>query len=257
MDNKYIFFIDVDETLIETGKTNLSPKIVQEIQRLKNNGHIFVVSTGRAMNATLAIQGIEVFQYLSVLLGQCIYRTADRCLLTKPESIPKNVVLNLIRTLDNSNQFWSYKDIFIEKSLFKAFESLKKKAGVKFIEKDEFLNDLNNGNIIQMLFDGYLPEDEEVRYPDLAFYKMPFKYTDVALKTASKAKCIDFFKTMYPGYITVSIGDSINDIAMFENTDISIAMGNSSPDIKKLTTYVTKNLNDNGLIYAFKDILKL
>ncbi len=57
--------------------------------------------------------------------------------------------------------------------------------------------------------------------------------------------------------ITVSIGDSSNDVPMFEKTDISIAMGNSSEIIKQKTTYVTKDINDNGLIYAFRNILTI
>lgn len=257
MDRKYIFFVDVDETLIETGKTDLAENIIQEIDRLKAAGHIFVVSTGRTLDSLLAIKGIEVFQYLSILHGQCIYRSKDKKLLKAPNAMPKEDVIKLVDTFTLLHKRWSYKTIYIEKSMFNDFQLLRKQKTVKFIDNDEYIKDLNDGNILQMMLEGYLTQEEKDKFKNITFYPMPLNYTDITLKTASKAKCIEFFKQIYPEYTTVSIGDSHNDVPMFENTDISIAMGNSSPEIQSRTTYVTKHLKENGLIYAFRNILKL
>lgn len=62
---------------------------------------------------------------------------------------------------------------------------------------------------------------------------------------------------MFPDYKTISIGDSDNDIDMFNNTDISISMGNEKPEIQALTTYVTLPVKQDGFTYAFNEILKL
>lgn len=71
------------------------------------------------------------------------------------------------------------------------------------------------------------------------------------------AVAIKYFKKCYPGYKTVAVGDSFNDIGMFETCDISIAMGNSVDAIKKMTTYVTKSIDDDGVQYALNHILKI
>lgn len=51
---------------------------------------------------------------------------------------------------------------------------------------------------------------------------------------------------------SIGIGDSYNDLAMFENVGCSVAMGNGDEEVKKLATIVTSNINENGLYNAFK-----
>ena len=86
---------------------------------------------------------------------------------------------------------------------------------------------------------------------------MPDNYSDASNISSSKANTIKFFKENFPEYTIVAIGDSDNDIPMLETADISIAMGNAKEKIKNICTFTTKDINDNGLIYAFKNILKI
>lgn len=50
---------------------------------------------------------------------------------------------------------------------------------------------------------------------------------------------------------TLTIGDSKNDIEMISGVPHSVAMGNSVQEIKDAAEYVTTDIDDNGLEYAF------
>ena len=70
----------------------------------------------------------------------------------------------------------------------------------------------------------------------------------------SKASGIQFI-TDYLGNSlenTISIGDSTNDIAMLKYTKDSVAMGNSNPLLFDIVTYITSDINDDGIKNALK-----
>ncbi len=53
-----------------------------------------------------------------------------------------------------------------------------------------------------------------------------------------------------------TIGDMQNDLAMFHNSGLSIAMGNASEDIKRQTAYVTRSNEEEGFAGAVEMILR-
>ena len=54
---------------------------------------------------------------------------------------------------------------------------------------------------------------------------------------------------------TYSIGDSTNDLPMLEAAGTSIAMGNSMEEILGKVTHVTKNIEDDGIMYAIEKFI--
>jgi Cof subfamily protein (haloacid dehalogenase superfamily) len=53
-----------------------------------------------------------------------------------------------------------------------------------------------------------------------------------------------------------TIGDMQNDLAMFKNSGVSIAMGNATDDVKKLATHVTASNENEGFAGAVEIILR-
>lgn len=53
---------------------------------------------------------------------------------------------------------------------------------------------------------------------------------------------------------TVAFGDSTVDIDMFELCGRSVAMGNASPDCKAAASYVTDDVDEDGLAHAFEHL---
>ena len=86
---------------------------------------------------------------------------------------------------------------------------------------------------------------------------MPENYYDVTLKGMSKAIIVEKLKSIYSNHIPVAIGDSANDIEMFKGCLIKIAMGEAKDQLKEISTHITKNVEDGGVLYSIKNILKL
>jgi hypothetical protein len=56
-------------------------------------------------------------------------------------------------------------------------------------------------------------------------------------------------------HAVATIGDMQNDLAMFRNSGVSIAMGNASEDVKRQATHVTATNDDEGFAAAIDMIL--
>jgi hydroxymethylpyrimidine pyrophosphatase-like HAD family hydrolase len=54
-----------------------------------------------------------------------------------------------------------------------------------------------------------------------------------------------------------TIGDMQNDLAMFERSGVSFAMGNATDDVKKHATHVTDSNERDGFAAAMEIVLKL
>ena len=50
-------------------------------------------------------------------------------------------------------------------------------------------------------------------------------------------------------------GKNYPDIEMFENVNISVAMGNSHPQLLEKSKYITKNVSENGVYHFLNDFL--
>ena len=53
---------------------------------------------------------------------------------------------------------------------------------------------------------------------------------------------------------TIAFGDSMNDYEMMKFAHISVAMGNACDELKEMADIVCKNVEQDGIYYAFKDM---
>ena len=52
-----------------------------------------------------------------------------------------------------------------------------------------------------------------------------------------------------------TIGDAYNDVLMFAESGVSIAMGNAVDDVKASATYVTTSNDDEGFANAVQNVI--
>ena len=249
-DNKYVFLIDADGTLVQDGTKVVKNDILEKIKALKEKGHIFVIATGRVLNDVTSIKGSGLFDYYAVLMGDYIFDSKTLNVVQSIEYLQKETVKNLVKYLDENDIYWSYKTAIAQKSYHQA-RGIAKKFFAEECSKEEYKNDLQSGKIQQILTDGYVDENVQKQFSELNFFEMPQNYTDISHKNASKANGGTYFKKNFKDYSIVAIGDSQNDLPMLTTADISIAMGNACDDIKKCAKFVTTDINDNGIINAF------
>ncbi len=77
---------------------------------------------------------------------------------------------------------------------------------------------------------------------------------DIVSKSGGKAvgiaKILEYF-SLKPEEVMV-FGDGENDIDMFQSAGLSVAMGNADPEVKKHASYVTTDIDDDGILNALK-----
>lgn len=251
---KYVIFVDLDGTIVEVAGTKISKEVIDEIERLKKNGHVLVVATGRAILSAKKISGVEKFNYIASMFGNVIFDSNNNVEIVG-KFFDGEEARKLVNLFDAQKSYWLYKTKFEDKTVILNKE-LNLRHNVRVVSKEEFENDLKNNQIFQMLAYGEEIENQN-DYQKTEFFKMPGGYFDITPKGNTKKNAVEFFKKKFPGFKTVAIGDSENDLAAFESCDVSIAMGNSGDEIKAKATYVTKPLDEEGFVYAFKNMLKL
>ncbi len=99
-------------------------------------------------------------------------------------------------------------------------------------------------------FDSFHEEFKDV----FDFIKRDIDFYELAPIGFSKASGIEFLMDYLdiPLENTYAIGDSTNDLSMLEYVENSIAMGNSNPILFDLVSFVTKNVDDDGIYHALK-----
>ena len=79
---------------------------------------------------------------------------------------------------------------------------------------------------------------------------------EIALKGISKGSAILYLMSYLQLDLkdTYGFGDSMNDLDMFNVVHTSVAMGDSKHGIKEYANFITKDVNDDGLDYAFQKL---
>ena len=71
-------------------------------------------------------------------------------------------------------------------------------------------------------------------------------YLEIFSDEASKANGVKFLREKYGFDRVVAFGDNLNDIAMFEQADVRIAVGNANEAVKKAADFVIDTNDNNG-----------
>lgn len=251
---KYVILIDVDGTLVSSGGQTLDNDTVESFKKLKANGHIIVISTGRSLHSIQLLKGIENASFYAGMLGEQIFDCDENIVIKNPKTMDSQIVEKFINEVENKHLHWTYKDDFAEKTYYEDLLGIH--SAIKCTRED-YLEDLKNNKISQILINETLPNDIIEKFPMYNYYFMPRNYVDVIINGVSKANVVKFFREKYPNHKIVAIGDSDNDMDMFELSDISIAMGNAKKSIQEACTYTTKSVEEKGVLYALENILNL
>ncbi|MGL4107434.1 HAD family hydrolase [Clostridium sp. LP20] len=283
MSRKIIFF-DADGTIVKGN--NMSKLTVEAFRRLKENGHILVLSTGRALPAIDGVLKEMDFGNIICSAGGAVVRN-NEVVYTNP--MTKESKKNILKYLDEHKVVYNMEAndyIWIKKGdkekYLRLFELPNKesvsaeeyKKAVEILDKvskrtmeieDPMEIDINKIHYYEadMLYDeGSCPISYDKIVGDLGDkYKCvqlslskKFSGGEICEKGTSKKTgmdvILDYFKIHKENIY--AIGDDYNDIEMLEHATTSIAMGNSPEVVKKLAHYVTEDIDNDGFYYAMK-----
>ena len=268
---KHLIVIDLDGTLLKnssTGELNEFDKIW--VTKAIEQGHIVSIATGRPWRATKkAYKELNLDTVVANYNGALIHNPSDYDFNQQIEYMNLNDVMYILgdKKIKESMSNLAIEGpgwVMLEKRdedlerVFGFADASKFKEGIDYhklpLKPTGVIFDTKEGVDILKLKD-YLQR----RYGDLAEFSSWSKgenltpVFDITNRGVNKSKAIALLARYYDIKInnTVAIGDGYNDVPMFEAAEYSVAMKNSSNDIKALATYVTTKTNKEGGVAEF------
>ncbi|QNO15809.1 Cof-type HAD-IIB family hydrolase [Alkalicella caledoniensis] len=257
---KKVVFFDVDGTLLEYIKGMTSPlqSTIDAIKKLKDNGHVVVIATGRPRPfLPKEILSMDFHGYITAN-GAVVER--DKALIYS-KKIEKGILKKAVEL------FKKEKIVYFLEGYQKAyFSSLESQEARDFYEvfgvpreniTDEWkLEDIEANKMVVTIRDkDTLQRCVEILGNDFIFMKHPGAYSyDVYFKDCSKADGIREFLN-YTGLDmkdTYAFGDGQNDIEMIQTVGTGVAMGNAKEELKSHADYVTDDVFSHGIANALK-----
>lgn len=247
---KELICFDVDGTLRDNVYHKVSPSTLKALNLLKENGYKCVISTGRGVDSLSQTGLMEMYQWDGYVCnnGQIVL-DKDGQELFHAKMNPAAV----IEVIDIANKL--------------GYATLAK-AQPRFITKepDEYVLES------QRYFKSIIPEigtyqgqdvDALIVYGPHHYDYAPFlsikdiqvlpgecTYADITIASLSKATGIAKLLELYQLKEYIAFGDSLNDEEMFKHAKISIAMGQGNEYIKSIATYITDNVDNDGIYKA-------
>lgn len=272
--NPKLLFIDIDGTLFDHAKDAIPESAIKAILSAKSKGHKIFLSTGRPY-ADIDQEILNLpLDGMIISCGAVVYVENKLIYCT---TYPQKELVSLIQFMLDNNIGFSLDGIHKNHLTEEAFNCL---SGL--ILKNNEDSELSRA---MMAKNNCFPF-EEMKKEDLK------KVVKISIFTKNKEACEKLFQKipdsltgfmyknnhlrLYNGEIsikgitkgtglqkitsylnkaindTIAIGDSLNDLDILKITGLSICMGNGADECKKAADFVTKDISDDGLAYAFK-----
>lgn len=256
---KMIFF-DIDGTLIDmTKKIDKIPlEVIKALDELKRRGNDVFLATGRCKCFILDQIMDYPFDGYVTCNGACV-EYKDKIIYQntiKPQAIKETIKFcqanHLNFYFENSNTIY-VRDVNDPKHLeFCNMWQMK----VETCE-DEFNPDDISVHIGMIVVDhiDQIPEMVETLSPyfDIQRHQSDNSF-DLTMKQESKAVGIRelVYRLNRNMADTVAFGDGRNDIEMLEEVELGIAMGNGAIEAKNVADYITRDIDDHGIVLALQ-----
>lgn len=248
-DRKYIFHLDIDGTLYTDDI--ICERNRRAVQTVRDNGHLVFINTGRSIGiipqtvAEFPVDGFVTALGSNILIG-------GRLVYSK--LIPTDRLAAMFRHFTSLGRGILYEgnDIIIINGVFGYSEY--KTAEVS--TEEEFLEIAEKHDIPKIFVPGELSPEERKYCEDNFTFIQHAGYAEISPKGDNKATGMRRVAEFYAPeeYITVAMGDSLNDVEMLEAADIAVGMGDCHEKIKPLCDIITCNAADGGVAEAMYKI---
>ena len=260
-----LLLADVDGTLVTEQKV-LTERAVQAVKALREKGIKFAVTSGRPPRGmAMLIEPLGIDTPIAGFNGGAFVKPDGSVIEEK--TLPGDVARKAIDLIhQHKMDAWLYtaKDWFVRQR--KAPHVDREAWTVKFepVVVDAFADgDLDKAVKIVGISDdrdlvARCEADAQKAFGDRvsAARSQPY-YLDITHPHANKGDVVEVLaKTLGIDKAEIAtIGDMPNDVLMFKKSGFSIAMGNSSDDVKKQASATTDSYNDEGFAKAVERFL--
>lgn len=257
---KMIIFFDIDDTLFAP-KIGIPQSAVEAINKLRENGHMTFICTGRSRS--MVSKSMMDIGFDGIVAGAGTYIEYQGKVLSRNDLEEKEAwdIVTKLREIgfipvpeghDNlyyeKEENWTekYKNIYgkYHREIQEAMLEIPKdgkglnvaKISAVFTEKSNF------EEAVAVFGDRYTV----INHKNALMELIPKGFSK-AVGIESVIKLLDI-----PWENTCAFGDSMNDYEMLDYVNYSVAMGNSQEEIKKLAKYVTDDVEHDGIYNGLK-----
>lgn len=251
---KAVFF-DIDGTLVSFKTHQVSTPVIRAIHELRKKGVKIFIATGRHYKWINNLDDLEIDGYVTLNGGYCL--TGEGKVIYR-HFIPHEDFLSM---LDYQRNIKSFPCVCVtEDSVFlnyknETVEKLYQQVNMKVPDLGP-IETLTDKNVYQLVAFFTVEEESEImsQLPGCISSRWSPCFSDVVAKGCSKAVGIDRIIEHYGISLdeTMAFGDGGNDTAMIQHAAIGVAMGNASDDVKEKADFVTRSVDEDGIVYALK-----
>ena len=254
-----IAFIDIDNTILDHNIHSFDFESINAIKEAMKKGLIVYLCTARNYFATYTTGILELLNPDGVICTNGnLARTKDKVLFANviPSEISKKVekVLNKHHLMSQfSTPYGSHLTNTRNKYLEKYFEVYK--------EEIPEVRKYDNENITSMLMFAPIEYDEILRkeFPEEIELRRYAEYgCDLAYHFNSKGegtkKVLEILGIKKEE--AIGIGDSYDDISLFKEVGLGVAMGNSIDEAKENAHIVIESVSNHGIKLLFEELFK-
>lgn len=261
--------LDIDGTIL-SDKTPITTELKEYVKLLRNNGIKVLIATGRMLQSAKVIAkelGADdaLISYQGALVTGSDYEVLDEKFLD--ENLAKEIISYLRGKPVHINAYIG-DELLVEKKS----QEVEDYVRGKYIEytKIDSLDDIEHRKLNKLLGISYnkeliinMAEELNAIYKEkLYIVKSTPYFLEVSDPTATKGKAIEFLSGLWniKKEEIMAVGDQDNDIEMLLAAGHKVAMANSSQGLKDVANFITKSVDENGVIHAintFIDVKKL
>ena len=254
MDKVKIAFFDIDGTLLELGKTEITAKTRKALYALKQNGIKIGIATGRAFATIPVFDGIVFDAVLAFNGSFCV---ADNQIVAK-YPIPKDDVQKIIENAKRMGRPVSIataEDIVANGS-DKDLEDYYAIAHHKVNVSEKFAEYVKT-DVFQIMLGCNLEERkyilEGTKNTKLAAWWD--RAVDIIPKDGGKGTAIEQVLSHYKfsKEKAIAFGDGENDIEMLLSVGKGIAMGNAAEKVKAIANDICGSVTEDGIYHYLKN----
>ena len=247
-------FFDIDGTLVSFQTHRLQDSTIQAFAEARRKGIKLFIATGRQLHAIDNL-GTEVFDGYVTLNGSLCYASNDQIIYRNP--IPDEDIRSLIDFM----RVHPFPCGFVEAdriSMNYTNEITERLyAQINFPQQPvRPLEEILDKTVYQLIA-FFTKEEEPEIMPSLPHCTAPRwspAFADVVVKGSDKGlgvqKILEHFQIDPSEAMT--FGDGGNDIPMFKDVAVGVAMGNAVDSVKQAADYVTTSVDEDGVYRALK-----
>ena len=242
MKRKALFF-DIDGTLLSDHKKELPESAARVIAQARRAGHLVFINSGRArclmqeVEAALPVDGYLCGCGTYLEIQKSILAHDLDGILEGPEGCAVQSQVSRLEEMER------VKELFIKSGVVRPWDWKKEAA-----EFDKFCVLADEKSDV----DGFLRS----LAPDMAYIDRGRGLYECVPAGYDKATAMEFILKYFriPREESYAFGDSANDLAMIQYAGHSVIMGQHDRILEPYASFITKNVEDDGIAFAFEKL---